>query len=51
MKVCVVILEVVVKITVVWYVTPCGLVQTEVSEESDTNINPFFNWASPEILF
>jgi len=50
MRVCEVVLEVTVKITVVWYVTPCGLVQAEVSEESGTGINPFLKWASPEVL-
>jgi len=44
-----VILEVIVKITVVWYVTPCGLLQTKVLEESGTSINPVFNWKSPEL--
>jgi hypothetical protein len=42
-----VILEVNLKITVVRYVTPCGLVQTKVSEESGTSINPVFNWEPP----
>jgi hypothetical protein len=49
MRVFDVILEVIVKITLFWYVTPCGLVQTKVSEESGTSINPVFNWASPEL--
>jgi len=44
-----VILEVIVKIIVVWYVTPCGLVQIEVSEESGTSINPVFSWPSSEL--
>jgi hypothetical protein len=44
-----VILEVIMKVNVIWDMTPCNLVQTEISDESGTSINPVCNWASTEL--